>query len=167
MLSAETAAGEHPVRSVEIMNKICARTEQDDIYDEFMDNAQLGAIGDPSDSIATAAHYVAEDIEAASIVTYTASGATALRMARQRPKVPILCLTPDKHVARCLSISYGVHSVHAPELDGEFSGPVPHACKILLKENLANKGESFVMTAGIPFGISGSTNILRIAEVES
>lgn len=166
MLSAETAAGEHPMRSVEMMDKICARTESDEIYDEFMEDAHPDTIGDPSDAIATAAHYVAQDINAAAIVTYTASGATALRMARQRPKTPILCLTPDINVARSLCISYGIHSVHAPEINGEFSGPVPHACTILEQKDLATKGDHFIMTAGVPFGISGSTNILRIAEVE-
>ena len=166
MLSAETAAGEHPIRSVEMMNKICRRTETDEIYDEFMEEAQPDTIGDPSDAIATAANYVAQDIEAKAIVSYTASGATALRMARQRPKVPILCLTPNLSVARALSLSYGIHTVHAPQISGEFSGAVPFACKILVSENLAHKGDRFVMSAGVPFGVTGSTNLLRIAEVE-
>ncbi|MFK7840234.1 MAG: pyruvate kinase [Bdellovibrionales bacterium] len=166
MLSAETAAGEHPVRSVTMMHKICARTEQDEIYDQFMQDTHPDTIGDPSDSIATAAGYVAEDVEASAIVTYTISGSTALRMARQRPAVPILCLTPNIDVARRLGLSYGVHSVHDPEIQGDFSGPVPHASEILQKEGIANKNERFIMTAGVPFGVSGTTNILRIAEVE-
>ena len=127
---------------------------------------QPDTIGDPSDAIATAANYVAQDIEAKAIVSYTASGATALRMARQRPKVPILCLTPNLSVARALSLSYGIHTVHAPQISGEFSGAVPFACKILVSENLAQKGNRFVMSAGVPFGVTGSTNLLRIAEVE-
>lgn len=166
MLSAETAAGEHPIRSVDMMHKICARTETDEIYDQFMEDTHPDTIGDPSDSIATAAGYVAEDIEAAAIVTYTMSGSTAYRMARQRPAVPILCLTPNISVARRLGLAYGVHSVHDPEIQGDFSGPVPHACEILQKQNLAEKGDRFVMTAGVPFGVAGTTNILRIAEVE-
>jgi pyruvate kinase len=87
-------------------------------------------------------------------------------MARQRPAVPILCLTPNENVARRLSLVYGIHGVHTPEIEGEFSGPVPHASTILQKEGLAEKGDRFVMTAGVPFGVSGTTNILRIAEVE-
>jgi pyruvate kinase len=166
MLSAETASGEHPLRAVEIMSKICARTEEDDIYAQFMDGARPDTIGDPSDSIATAAHYVARDIDARVIVTYTMSGSTALRMARQRPEVPIVCLSRDVGVSRRLSVSYGVHSVHAPELQGDFAGPVPYACSILAEEHLADKGDRFVMTAGVPFGVAGTTNILRIAEVE-
>ncbi len=166
MLSAETAAGEHPIRSVDMMNKICARTEEDEIYDQFMEDTHPGTVNDPSDAIATAAGYVAQDIEASAIVTYTMSGSTALRMARQRPNVPILCLTPNLDVARRLSLVYGVHSVHTPEIQGDFSGPVPHACEVLMQEKLAKKKQRFVMTAGVPFGVSGTTNILRIAEVE-
>ena len=166
MLSAETAAGEHPVRSVDMMHKICARTEDDEIYDQFMEDTHPDTVNDPSDAIATAAGYVAQDIEARAIVTYTMSGSTALRMARQRPAVPILCLTPNENVARRLSLAYGIYSVHTPEIQGEFSGPVPHACSVLEQEGLAEKGDRFVMTAGVPFGVSGTTNILRIAEVE-
>ncbi len=166
MLSAETASGKHPVRSVEMMNKICIATEEDEIYKQFMEDAHPDTIGNPSDAIATAAHYVAQDIDACTIVTYTMSGSTALRMARQRPSVPILCLTPDRNTARKLCIVYGVHSVHTPEIRGEFSGPVPHACQLLENEKLAKKGQRFVMTAGVPFGIAGTTNILRIAEIE-
>jgi pyruvate kinase len=166
MLSAETAAGEHPVRSVEMMDKICKRTEEDETYEQFMEDSNLETMGDPSDAITTAAHYVAQDVEARAIVTYTMSGSTALRMARQRPSVPIVCLTPNQTVSRKLCVSYGVHGVHTPEIQGEFTGPVPHASSVLLNENLAAKGDRFVMTAGVPFGVSGTTNILRIAEVE-
>jgi len=166
MLSAETAAGEHPIRSVDMMHKICSRTESDEIYDQFMEDMQPDTLSDPSDAIATAAGYVSEDVEAKAIVTYTMSGSTALRMARQRPAVPILCLTPNIDVARRLSLSYGVRAVHDEELQGDFSGPVPHACEILSQQNLATKGDRFVMTAGVPFGVAGTTNILRIAEIE-
>lgn len=166
MLSAETASGEYPVKAVEFMHKICARTEEDETYGEFMDAAHPDTLGDPSDAIASAAYYVAQDVGAVAIVTYTMSGSTALRMARQRSPVPILCLTPRIGVARRLCVSYGVHPIHAPEIQGDFSGPVPHACRILQAEDIAQKGERFVMTAGVPFGVSGTTNILRIAEVE-
>ncbi len=167
MLSAETASGDHPLRSVDMMNRICQRTESDEIYQDMMGDMRPDAIGDdPSDAITTAAFYVAQDVEATCIVTYTMSGSTALRMARQRPDVQILCLTPDEKVARRLAVSYGVHAVCTPEIKGEFSGPVPHAVQIIKEEGLAEKGERFIMTAGVPFGVSGSTNILRIAEVE-
>lgn len=166
MLSAETASGAYPQKAVEFMDKICRRTETDETYLQMMAGAHPGNLGDPSDAITTAAYYVAQDVEAACIVTYTMSGSTALRMSRQRPEIPVLCLTPKLEVARRMAVSYAVHAVHAPEIQGEFSGPVPHANRILRAEGIAKKGERFVMTAGVPFGTPGSTNLLRIAEVE-
>jgi len=171
MLSAETAAGEHPLRSVEMMDRIARRTEEDETYREIMeemhpDAAISDSIGDPSDAITTAAFYVAQDVDAACIVTYTMSGSTALRMARQRPDVPILCLTSDENVARRLSLSFGVNAVHTPETTDDFTGPAKHAGEIVLKQEMAEKGDRFVMTAGVPFGVAGTTNILRIAEIE-
>ncbi len=166
MLSAETASGEYPLRSVEIMDRIARRTESDETYEQIMETYHPETLGDPSDAITTAAYYVAQDVKAATIVTYTVSGSTALRMARQRPAIPILCLTPDLNTARRLSVSYGVHAVHTPETVEDFTGPAHHACEIIHNEYMAQKGERFIMTAGVPFGTPGSTNILRIAEVE-
>ena len=165
MLSAETASGEYPLKAVTIMDRIAVRTEEDDTYQQIMENDHPDTLGNPSDAISTAAYYVAQDVGAKAIVTYTMSGSTALRAARQRPDVPILCLTPDKNVARRLSVSYGVHAVHAPETLEDFTGPARHAAKLLRKYGFAKKGERFVMTAGVPFGTPGSTNILRIAEI--
>jgi pyruvate kinase len=166
MLSAETAAGDYPVKAVEIMDRICRRTEEDETYHQMMALNHPDTLSDPSDAITTAAYYVAQDVDAAAIVTYTMSGSTVLRMARQRPEIPVLCLTPKEKVARRLTLSYGVHAVYAPEIQGNFSGPVPHACRILQAQGIAKKKERFVLTAGVPFGTPGSTNILRIAEVE-
>lgn len=166
MLSAETAAGEYPVRAVEMMEKICRAVEGDETYHQFLETWHPDTLGNPSDAITTAAYYVAQDVEAKAIVTYTVSGSTALRMARQRPEIPVLCLTPVQGVARRMAVSYGIHAVCAPEIKGEFSGPVPHASRILRREGIAKKGDSFVMTAGVPFNKIGSTNLLRIAEVE-
>ncbi|MFN3700917.1 MAG: pyruvate kinase [Alphaproteobacteria bacterium] len=166
MLSAETAAGAYPVRAVEMMNRIACRTEMDETYAKIMEDMHPDTVGDPSDAITTAAYYVAQDIDARVIVTYTMSGSTALRAARQRPNVPIACLTPDYNVARRLSLSYGVHGIHAPETVEDFTGPATHAGAIIKSRGFAQSGDKFVMTAGMPFGTPGSTNILRIAWVE-
>ncbi len=166
MLSAETAAGEYPVKAVTIMDRIATRTEEDETYQQIMENDHPDTLGNPSDAISTAAYYVAQDVGAKAIVTYTMSGSTALRAARQRPDVPILCLTPDIDVARRLAVSYGVHAVHTPETADDFTGPARHAADLVRGHGFAKKGERFVMTAGVPFGTPGSTNILRIAEVE-
>ncbi|MDB2682848.1 pyruvate kinase [Alphaproteobacteria bacterium] len=166
MLSAETAAGDYPLRSVQIMNRICRETEADEIYSEMMESSHPDTLSEAADAISTAAYYVAQDVNAAAIVTYTTSGSTALRMARQRPEVPVLCMTPKLEVARKLALSYGVNAVHEPKLEGDFTGAVPLASKILQDQKIALKGDKFVMTAGVPFGTPGSTNLLRIAEVE-
>ena len=166
MLSAETAAGDYPVRSVEMMDKIAQRTEEDDTYLEMMEAVRPDTLSSPSDAITTAAYYVAQDVDAKLIVNYTTSGSTALRTARQRPEVPILCLTPDLNAARRLMLSYGVHTVHDEQGAEDFTGPARHAANIALEKGFIQKGERFIMTAGVPFGVSGTTNILRIAKAE-
>ena len=133
-----------------------------------MELSEPETLGSPSDAITAAAHLVAEDVDADFIVTYTRSGSTALRMARQRPRVPILCLTPDLTVAHRMSVSYGVQAVYAPEtIEEDFTGPARHAAKIAKSLGIAEEGARFVMTAGVPFGVSGSTNLLRIAKIET
>ena len=167
MLSAETAVGAHPVKAVEIMSRICAETERDAYYRQAVDASNPDPLEDPSDAITAAAHDVADYIDASLVVTYTTSGSTALRMTRQRPKQPILCLTSDRGVAHRLSVSYGIHAAYAPETIAEdFAGPARHAAKIASKIGLAKPGDSFVMTAGVPFGTPGSTNMLRIGQIE-
>ena len=166
MLSAETAAGAYPVEAVTMMNRIARRTEEDETYKNAMDARQEDAEEDASDSITTAAYHVARKINAKAIVCYTSSGSTALRAARQRPYRPIICLTPHENVARRLAISYGVRSIYAPETMEDFSGPARYAGQLLKDRDYAASGDKFVMTAGVPFGTPGSTNILRIAWVD-
>ncbi|MGH1456600.1 MAG: pyruvate kinase [Alphaproteobacteria bacterium] len=166
MLSAETAAGEYPEAAVIMMDRIARTTESDDNYLEMMDNARPESLNTPSDAITTAAYYVAQDVEAKLIVNYTMSGATSLRTARQRPEVPILSLTPSQQVARQLMLSYGVFAVNDEAREDDFTGPARHAAKIAVEKGFLQKGERFIMTAGMPLGVKGSTNILRIAKVE-
>lgn len=166
MLSAETAMGDYPVQAVEMMNRICLRTETDETYLEMMDFSHPEVLGTPSDAITTAAYYVAQDVDAKLIVNYTKSGSTALRTARQRPQVPILCITPDLNVARRLAVSYGVYAVHNESGLDDFTGPARFAAKIAEGMGFLSSGDRFIMTAGMPFNVAGSTNILRIAKVE-
>jgi len=166
MLSAETAVGAYPLQAVEMMDRIARRTEEDENYLEMMEAARVDALNTPSDAITTAAYYVAQDVEASLIINYTTSGSTTLRTARQRPEVPILCLTTNLNVARRLVLSYGVFPVHEPNHVDDFTGPARHAAQMALDKGFAKKGERFVMTAGVPFGVAGTTNILRIGDVE-
>ncbi|MCE9507508.1 MAG: pyruvate kinase [Alphaproteobacteria bacterium] len=165
MLSAETASGEYPLEAVSIMDKIAVDVEQDSLYRKIMDAEHPDPEKNPSDAITAAASWVAMTVSAAAIVNYTASGSTTLRTARERPSVPVLCLTENMEVARRLQLSYGVHPVYTSEV-GKFSDVVAKACSLALEHGIAGKGQRLVITAGVPFGTPGSTNTLRVAQVE-
>ena len=162
MLSAETAAGDYPIEAVSIMDRIVARTERDNAYHAIMKTTHPYPESTAPDAITAAARQVSETIDAAAIVTYTTSGSTTLRAARERPEVPILCLTEKKATARRLVLVWGIHSVITQDVQN-FSDMIEKACRIAKEEELAKKGESLVITAGVPFGTPGATNVLRIA----
>ena len=162
MLSAETAAGNYPFEAVAIMDRIIARVERDEAYRPIMNTAHPDPEHTAPDAITAAARQVAETIGAAAIVTYTTSGSTTLRAARERPVVPILCLTESIATARRLVLAWGVHGVVTKDIHN-FSDMIEKACRIALNEGLAQKGQRLVVTAGVPFGTPGTTNILRIA----
>ncbi len=165
MLSAETASGEYPLEAVSIMDRIAIDVEKDDLYRKIMDAEHPDPDKNSSDAITAAASEVASTISAAAIVNYTTSGSTTLRTARERPSVPILCLTAHLDVARRLQLSYAVHAVHTEDIDN-FGDMVKKAVRFALEYKIADKGQRVVITAGVPFGTPGSTNILRVAWVE-
>jgi len=165
MLSAETATGEYPLEAVSIMDKIAVDVERDSLYRKIMDAEHPDPEKNPSDAITAAASWVALTVSAAAIVNYTTSGSTTLRTARERPLVPILCLTESMPVARRLQLSYGVYPVHTVDVN-KFSDMVDKACRLALEHGIAGKGQLLVITAGVPFGTPGSTNTLRVAAVE-
>lgn len=165
MLSAETASGDYPLEAVSIMDRIAVDVEQDNLYRKIMDAEHPDPEKTSPDAITSAASGVATTISAAAIVNYTTSGSTALRTARERPTVPILCLTESMDVARRLQLSYGVYPVHTQDVDN-FGDMVKKAVAIAREYNIAEKGQRLVITAGVPFGTPGSTNILRVAWVE-
>jgi pyruvate kinase len=165
MLSAETAAGKYPMEAVSIMDRICRFTERDETYRQIIDSDPMMAENDASDAITVAAHSVAHSTKAACIVNFTTSGSTTLRTARQRPTMPILCLSENKDTARRLALSYGVNPVFVETITN-FGEAVQIATKLALDHGLAEKGQRLVVTAGVPFGTPGSTNSLRVAWVE-
>jgi len=111
MLSAESASGEYPVESVTIMDRIISRVEVDPFYRKMLDASLSQPESTTSDAITAAARQVAHTIQAAAIVTFTTSGGTTLRAARERPEAPILAITPDLKTARRLNLVWGVHSI--------------------------------------------------------
>lgn len=165
MLSAETASGEYPIEAVAIMDRIIRHTQSDLSENHGLSAEHHSLQHTGSDAITAAAWQVAETIEAAAIITYTTSGSTTLRAARGRPRVPIMGLTPSLRTARRLALSFGVHAVHTPEVPN-FAEVVSEAVRLAARDGLAGRGDKIVITAGVPFGTPGSTNILRIAVIE-
>lgn len=162
MLSAETASGQYPVEAVTIMDRIARRVEQDRLYRRIMDAEHAEPEATAADAITAAARQIAHTIRAAAIVTYTTSGSTTLRAARERPDVPILCLTQRAETARRLALCWGVHAVITADIDN-FADMVQKAVFSARQEEFARTGDRLVITAGVPFGTPGATNILRIA----
>jgi pyruvate kinase len=164
MLSAESASGDYPIESVAMMNRIIARTERDPLYRRLMAAQHPEPEATAADAISAAAAQVAHTLSAAAIVTYTTSGSTSLRAARERPDVPIMCLTSSLETARRLALVWGTHCVETSDVSS-FSEMVEKATRIAREEKFAEPGQRLVVTAGVPFGTPGSTNVLRIAWV--
>ncbi len=165
MLSAETAAGHYPVESVAMMDRIIRKTEQDASYRPIIEALHPPPEPTAPDAISAAAAQVAQTISAAAIVTYTTSGSTALRAARERPIAPILTLTSRLSTARKLAVIWGAQCVHTADVSS-FPEMVEKACRIAREQGFAEAGGKLAITAGVPFGTPGATNVLRIAWVE-
>jgi len=162
MLSAESAAGQYPVEAVETMDRIANEVEKDPIYRNIIHAQRNEPEATGADAISAAARQIAETINLAAICCYTASGATAMRAARERPQTPIIALSPVVATARRLSIVWGLHCVFGEEpLD--IDGMVDRACSVAYREGFAKPGERIIITAGVPLGTPGATNMLRIA----
>jgi pyruvate kinase len=164
MLSAESAAGKFPVEAVRMMNEIIAEVERDPQYRAVLDAAHPEPEATVSDVICDALRRSAAILPVAALVTYTAAGKTALRAARERPAAPILSLTPDIALARRLALVWGTHAVQVGEFD-RLSEIVEHACAVTAREGFARPGDTITITGGMPFGVSGGTNLLRVAQV--
>jgi len=165
MLSAETAAGDYPVEAVAMMNRIISSTEHNPAYQRTVRALTPQPEPTAADAITAAAAQVSETISAAAIVTYTNSGSTALRAARERPAVPIMLLTNQRDASRRYALLWGAHCVHTSDVSST-QEMVEKACHIAVTEGLAAAGDQLVITAGVPFGTPGRTNLLRIAWVD-
>jgi pyruvate kinase len=161
MLSAESAAGRYPVEAVRIMDQIITEVEADPYYRQALDASRPDLEAGIADVICRALHQAASILPVKAIVTYTTSGSTSLRAARERPPVPVLGLTPDIRVARRLCLVWGLYAVRIRAAE-HVSEIVEHACNIVRDEGLAGSGDIIAMAAGMPFGVAGTTNLLRI-----
>jgi len=164
MLSAESAVGKYPVDAVETMDRVAMEVERDPLYAAIIHAQRIDPQATDADAISAAARTVAETLNLAAIVCYTASGATSLRAARERPQQPILALTPIPATGRKLAIVWGLHCVLTDD-PRNLDDMVAKACRIAYQEEFALPGQQVIISAGVPLGKSGATNLLRIAEV--
>lgn len=164
MLSAETAVGAHAVASVEMMHRIIRRVQKDPVYWQMIAARRLQPESTTADAISTAARQMAETISAVAVATYTTSGSTTLRMARERPNTPIISLTPRDSTARRMTLVWGVHSARAPDASDldDMVNTALHQARI---DGFAKPDDRIVITAGVPFGMPGKTNLIRIARL--
>ncbi len=164
MLSAESASGAYPVEAVETMDRIAMSVEDDELYHAYIESQRGTPERTTPDAIMAAVHEVTETIEARAIVCWTKSGITAMRAARERSASPIIAPTPSVETARRLCLVWGVHSVATEDIR-DFDDMVARASQIARQEGFAQGGERIVITAGVPLGTSGATNMLRVAFV--
>ncbi|MCI0752986.1 pyruvate kinase [Teichococcus vastitatis] len=165
MLSAESAAGQFPFEAVNMMDRILARVEQDTGWRQITDAARPAPEKNSAGAIAAAARQVAETIDAEVIATFTATGSTTLRVARERPGSPILGLTSSESTARRMAVVWGVHPLPSAE-PHSMTDMVAKAVRAAQTEGFAQSGDEVVVTAGVPFGTPGTTNALRVAVVK-
>jgi len=167
MLSAESAIGHYPLESVAMMNKIAEEVERDVNFRGIINaqRAPLEAAGDDAIAIAGAARNLAETLDLKAIVAWTFSGATAFRIARERPKAPVVALTPNRQTAARLALVWGVHALVTKDAH-DIDDMARRACKFASREGFAKPGERILVVAGVPFGTPGATNMVRIATLE-
>jgi pyruvate kinase len=166
MLSAESAAGEFPVEAVATMNDIASEVEQDPLFDQIINAQRPVPDGSSTGAISAAACSIADDAGLTAIVCFSSTGATALRLSRQRPSQPIVALSTSKATARRLTIAWGLHCV-LTEDPISVADMVTKACRLAAREGMVKLGDKLIVTAGLPFGTPGATNMLRIVEIEA
>ena len=164
MLSAESAAGKYPVDAVATMNRIAEEVEADELYRSMIDAQRAVPEATGADAIADAARQIADTLDLAAVVCWTSSGSTGLRMARERPRPPIVALSPNIATGRRLSVVWGVHCVITEDAHDQ-DDMVERASRIAFREGFAKAGQRVIIVAGLPLGTPGATNMLRIAYV--
>jgi pyruvate kinase len=166
MLSAESAAGQYPVEAVTTMNRIAEEVETDAIYRSIIDAQRTEPEATGADAIADAARQIAETLDLPALACWTSSGSTALRVARERPRSPIVAISPNLATGRKLAVVWGVHCIVAEDAR-DLDDMVDRACRLAFREGFAKAGQRIIIVAGIPLGTPGATNMVRIAFVGS
>jgi pyruvate kinase len=162
MLSAESAAGKFPIEAVTTMNNVAISVESDPTYRQIIEASRVVRRETVADGIVAAAREIAESTDIKAICCFSQSGTTVGLVARERPRVPIIALTPLVETARRQSLTWGAHCVITEEQD-RFKGAVISAVRAARAEGFATEKDQIVLTAGVPFNVQGTTNILRVA----
>jgi pyruvate kinase len=164
MLSAESAAGKYPVEAISTMNRIGEEVERDPTYRGVLNAQRPQPEPTVGDAIADAARQIAETLDLSAILCWTSSGSTALRMARERPKLPVVAITPNLATGRKLAVAWGVHCVVAEDAHDQ-DDMVDRAGSIAFRDGFTKAGQRIIIVAGVPLGTPGATNMVRIAFV--
>ncbi|MES2044194.1 MAG: pyruvate kinase [Pseudomonadota bacterium] len=164
MLSAESAAGAWPIESVAMMNSIGEAVELDPMHGERIHFTVIRSDPTTADALAEAAKNIAATVDAAAIICFTSSGSTARRVARERPSVPLMVLTPRIDTARRIGLLWGAYAVHTRDVDS-FEDMVAKAKRMALRHKIAKAGDRVILIAGVPFKTPGSTNVLHVVRI--
>lgn len=164
MLSAESAAGKYPIEAVAMMDRIATSVERDPVYSSRIHFTETQLEPTIADALSGSARQIAGTVNAKTMVVFSKSGSTARRIARERPPVPILAMSPSQTTSRRMGLMWGVHSVHSRDVSA-FEEMVGKAKRMALRHHLATGGDRIVIMAGIPFGTAGSTNVLHVVRL--
>ena len=165
MLSAETAAGQWPEEAVSIMHRIAMQVENDTYYKQRVHLAEINPDQTTADALAKACASIAETVTLAGIIVFTGSGSTARRVARERPSVPMLVLTPSQKTARKSALLWGAHAVYTKDI-GSFEEMIAKGKRMALRHGFGTAGSKLVTLAGVPFGAPGATNLLHVVTLK-
>ena len=164
MLSAETAAGDWPEEAVTIMHRIARQVERDEAYLERVRFLDTPPDSTTADALAHACMTVADTVAIEAITVFTGSGSTARRVARERPNVPVLVLTPSMTTARRLGLLWGAHAVATKDI-GSFEEMIAKGKRMALRHGFGKAGSKVIALAGVPFGTPGSTNLMHVVTI--
>ncbi|WP_237153093.1 pyruvate kinase [Oryzibacter oryziterrae] len=164
MLSAESASGAYPVEAVITMNRVAEEVENSEHYQAIITGQRAEPNPTTADAISASARQIAQTLNLSAIVCFTASGATGLRASRERPTTPIIALSPNRSMARRLALAWGIHSVVSDDARN-LADLVQRSARISAEEGFAKAGDRILITAGVPFGTPGGTNLIRIATI--
>jgi pyruvate kinase len=165
MLSAESAVGQYPIEAITTMDRVAYEVENDPLYEPILHATRTDPQPTGADAIAHAASAIADTVKLGAIVCYTATGSTVLRVIRERPGIPVIGLTPVESTARRLSLAWGVQCILTGDPEN-LQHMVRKACRIAFEEGLVKERDGVLITAGVPLGSPGATNMIRIAFVD-